>query len=416
MQRDRLWPIWLFYAYIISLSISPAVFTDPNDNRNYLLIFCMGIGFFGYLLMGKIQPRKDSTLLLIMILTIFIQGLFHFHSTRWSSIFFTCMFFFYYMVGLRLAKKCGATYESLYRICRGIIVAYFLVLLLQQICVLFGFPVINSTRDMSMMSSQWKLNSLSSEPSHTGRFVGILMYSCINAQFRIVKRSLTLKESYKLDRKLWLTFLWIELTTISGTAMIILAIIMTIFLSKRNIILFISIIGVIFCVGLISNITALRRATTFLLAVAGGNPELMMVADHSASTRIVPVLLCIFRLNPLSLGSWIGEGSGTIGKWLSQYMPGVPEGYIGGGIAAYAVECGLLVASLFISFSYRCCYDSKHKIPSIGLWIMCVLLIGINSQIGWLCMTMLYLDKNLDKLVSKTNDIGQSKKLPCIVI
>lgn len=126
-----------------------------------------------------------------------------------------------------------------------------------------------------------------------------------------------------------------------------------------------------------------------------GDTKLMMATDHSASVRVVPAILCIERIEPLSLRGWVGEGGGSTATWMSNYMPGVPKGWSGGAMASYALEYGLLVSLLFIGLSFNWCYDKNNKLCTIGLWLICVVLIGVNSQIAWLCILMLYLDKNL---------------------
>lgn len=69
------------------------------------------------------------------------------------------------------------------------------------------------------------LNSLSSEPSHSARFVAILMYSYLWMQDLLFGRQVAWGESVKKHTGIWLAFFWVMLTSGSGTAIMLLGII-----------------------------------------------------------------------------------------------------------------------------------------------------------------------------------------------
>lgn len=383
----------VFYIIVITLSISPAFLTSQEDGRNYLLIGCMGLGPLVYVLALKRMFKVDEEILWFVGLLFFISVIFNFHSIRWSSLMFTCMFLFYFLAAIHCAYRGNVGIKDICWICEKIIYAYCIVLFIQQICVALGLPVFNANN--YIVSQPWKLNALSAEPSHTSRYVGVLMYSFLLCKNRIYGRSISFLDSFKSNRKVWFSFLWVMLTTMSGTAMIVVGLIMTLYITKKNAILFAVLILIVLTLGVASDITALRRSTSFLSAAMTGNSDSMIEADHSASVRVVPWILCLQRLNVFSLRSWVGEGAGSTSLWMSDYMPGVVKGWTGGGIANLMVEYGLIVGLFYLFFSFRCCYNTNYKICSIGLWIICIVLLGINMQIAWLCMLMLYLDKNI---------------------
>ena len=385
----KIWEI-IFIMIIISLSISPAFATSEIDNRNFLLIICMAIGAMIFIINGEIKGQPDYVIFFLILIIFATQIVFHFNRMRWSSILFTFMFFIYFLVGIKTALKANLQYNELCKLFKSIIYAYVVVLLIQQFCVILGLPIFNKIGESENI---WKLNALSAEPSHTARYIGVLMYSYLNFKDRIQQKSISFSESFNKNILVWLSFLWIMLTTASGTALIVLCLIISRYLTKRNIIFGSIALFVIFTVGINSDISSLRRSTTFLSAVASGDSTNMIMADHSASIRIVPFLLCIERINPLTLQGWIGEGGGSTSSWMSDMIPGVPDDFSGGAMACYTLEYGLLVGGLFLYFSLKCCYDKHHKLCTTGLWLMCIVLIGINSQIAWFCMLMLYLDK-----------------------
>lgn len=383
----------IFYIIVITLSISPAFLTSQEDGRNYLLIGCMGLGPLVYVLALKRMFKVDEEILWFVGLLFIISVIFNFHSIRWSSLMFTCMFLFYFLAAIHCANRGKVGLKDICWICEKIIYAYCIVLFIQQICVALGLPVFNANN--YIVSQPWKLNALSAEPSHTSRYVGVLMYSFLLCKNRIYERNISFLESFRSNRKIWFSFLWVMLTTMSGTAMIVVGLIMTLYITKKNATLFAVLILIVLTLGVASDITALRRSTSFLSAAMTGNSDSMIEADHSASVRVVPWILCLQRLNVFSLRSWVGEGAGSTSLWMSDYMPGVVKGWTGGGIANLMVEYGLIVGLFYLIFSFRCCYNPNYKICSIGLWIICIVLLGINMQIAWLCMLMLYLDKNI---------------------
>lgn len=380
---------YIFYLIIISLSISPAIVTSQEDSRNFFLIGCMGLGPFFYLISTRKLFKIDRVILLFSLLLIIIPVLFNYGSIKWSSLFFTLMFLIYFLSGFHCAIRGKIEFGDIAKVCRLLILSYLIVLIIQQFCVLVSLPVFNGNQVNPL--EPWKLNSLSAEPSHTSRYVGILMFAYVFCCRSMHKLNYSFIASVKADKLIWFAFGWIMLTTVSGTGIIVFALIMTLFLTKKNILLFVLLFGLIGIVGVTSEITALKRSVVFLNAVITGNTDLMIDADHSASIRVAPWIWCIERLNPLSLRSWIGEGTGSTSLWMYTYMPGVPRGWTGGGIANMMVEYGLILGLYYLIFSYKCCSIRKYRICSIGLWIMCVVLLGINMQMSWLCILTMYI-------------------------
>lgn len=399
----------ILYFILVTLAVSPAFATSEIDNRNFLLIGSMGLGFIFLIFSHPYRPRIDYKLILLIFLMFGFQLLFHRGSFRPSSIFFTCMFFFYFMLTIRVFFKGNPSAEEFLRIIRLLIYAYFIVLLIQQFCVATGLPVFNGSH--ITMKEPWKLNSLSAEPSHTSRFVGILMYAYLSIEDKIAGYKLSFFESFKQSKKVWIAFLWVILTTVSGTGMLVVILIMARYFSTKILWVGVLMLGTILGIAAKSDITALSRFASFSQAVITLSPEAIIEADHSASVRVVPMILCISKIDPLSIDGWIGKGMGNVSSWLSQEMPGLPDGFSGGAMAAFALEFGLIIALFYFILSFKLCYDKDYKISSIGLWVSCCVLIGINSQIGWCCLTFLFLSKQYKtkKCVQKSSTISRKK-------
>ena len=381
----------LFYFIITTLSISPACTSDLIDNRNYLLIGAMFLGPLIIIFSNRIIEKIDTPIALLIITIFLTQIIFHFSTIRFSSIFFSCMYLIYFSATIRVFKRAKITANNFISVLRGLIIAYAIILLIQQFCVLTGLPVINQLGTTS--DNSWKLNSLSAEPSHTSRYVGLLMYTLlIEFDYKIGYKA-SFYFSFRQNKWTWICFLWIMLTIQSGTAFLILIIIFARYISRQRIIMASIILTIISLGGIYGNFKPLKRSVTFVASIFTGNPKEMISADPSASVRVVPTILCLERINPFSINGWIGEGSGSISTWMSKEFPGVKKGWTGGATAGYTLEYGLLVGLLLLVFTFKWCYDPNHKLESIGFWVICLVLEGINMQMAWLCITLLYLSK-----------------------
>lgn len=380
----------LFYFIVLTLSISLA-FAQGDDDRDYILIISMAFGPIIYLSSLSKLIKVDKIFIVFSTLYLIIPLIFRYHYIRWSSLFFSYMYIFYFLAGVHCAIRGNISIKNISWITKNIIYAYAIVLLLQQFCVLTGLPVINSSA--YLLNEPWKLNSLSAEPSHSSRLVGILMYGFIYCQSILTGKKLSLSQSFKIDSKVWIAFLWLELTTVSGTGMLVLLVILTMFIRKKSLPIFGIILFLFLSYGVMSDITALKRSSTFIGAVLTGDTSQMLGADHSASIRIVPWILCIQHINIFSFSSWVGEGMGSVARWMSALIPGVPNDFTGGGVANLIVERGLIIGVFYLIITFRLCYSKRYRFTSIGLWVLCIALDSINMQKVWLCMLILFLVK-----------------------
>ena len=121
-------------------------------------------------------------------------------------------------------------------------------------------------------------------------------------------------------------------------------------------------------------------------------------ADQSAALRIVPSLICLQQIDLLTVDGWFGRGIDYMSRIMSDYLPGVEKGYTGGGLLLYAVEYGFLSFLVIIRITFKLCYDRNNKTPSILFWFFSVFLVGVNSQLTWATIVLLYMVKCIQKL------------------
>lgn len=382
----------LLYIILLTLSISLWFTISPVDQRNYLLIGCMGIGFILTVFSGMLVPKVDIPVVAILLSMIVPQFLFHENSIRWSSLLYSVMFGFYFMLGARVYAKSDITDKELQYLFKNILYAYCIVLIIQQLCRLTGLPVFNGI--VLPQNEPWKLNSLAPEPSHSAYYIGTLMTAFCCISDLMIKRTQSFSESFKYNRKVWLAFFYTMITMMSGTAILMIFFVLARFISKRNLIIFVCLIVLFLVVGKTSGLAGLSRSSNFISAVLSGDFQQMIKADHSASVRVVPTMICFSNINPLSFHGWFGEGMGAVSKWMYRFFPGVPDDFSGGGVFKYIIEYGLLPGILLLYSSLRWTYVREIGLTSICLWIMTQVLMPMNMQIFWCYIMIFYIIKN----------------------
>ena len=68
---------------------------------------------------------------------------------------------------------------------------------------------------------------------------------------------------------------------------------------------------------------------------------------------------------------------------------GLPEGFTGGGMFQVWLDYGLLSFLLFVYFTFSATY-LKDSIVSVFFWFLLVFMYGVNSQIVWVTIVLLF--------------------------
>ncbi|UKA26084.1 hypothetical protein IHC93_04305 [Photobacterium damselae subsp. damselae] len=216
--------------------------------------------------------------------------------------------------------------------------------------MLFELPVLNANNYSSY--NAWKLNSLSAEPSHSARIIGVLLYSHFIMTELINGKKLTLIDYFIKNKFLVVSFLWVSLTMGSGTAFLMLSLLIVRFLNFKDIYLVVLLVGIsVFVVSSI-DMEVFDRFVNFSSAVMTLDKDKMIFADHSASVRVVPFIIAFEKLNLFSLNGLIGNGIDFTKSFMSVDFPGVKDGFTGGGMLSFALEFGwpLCLTFLYITF------------------------------------------------------------------
>ena len=330
----------------------------------------------------------EAVLLLGFALSIvFLPAFVHSGGTRWSTILYSLMFcglFISYDGMLRQGKLRLASFLN---IMRYLIIAYAVVLLIQQLCVLLGLPIFNLSNYNP--SERWKLNSLSPEPSHSARIIGLLMFSYILGSRLLVRASKTHKVSQRQYILLWLCFFWTMITMMSATALVMVIIVLVTNTQGNGIRFY----GISFLLAIFAIFFMPGDLTERIFAIASAaltlDYEAVLNADHSGAMRIAPMLVLLDETELFSVSGIFGNGVDSVSLFMSDYIWGVAEGTPGGGLLALWYEYGLISFLFFVLFTLYT--TSALKSPAgFLIWFLLIFIASVNSQMVWLAIILLH--------------------------
>jgi len=381
---------------IVSLATSPA-FAFDDEKKNIALIAIMAISPLIILIYKKIYSN-DIPLLLFMSSIILFPAFLHPETMRWSTVMYTAMFGLTFLAYKLLLYHNNFRREIYLKVLKYLIFAYVLVLLIQQFCVLTGIPIFNVSN--YRLNEPWKLNSLTSEPSTSARIVALLMFSYITIKELIILRKYDFRIDFKTDKWVWLSFIWTMVTMGSGTAFLFLAMVLLKFVRLKSLApLLVIFLGITLFVNALEIVTFERTFRSFM-AVLTLDSEKIYEADHSAAFRIIPLIILAQRIGFTSINDWFGYGVDFVGSFLSDEVRGLPEGWTSGGLLQLWVDYGFVVFILFITFNLINIVK-KGDYLSMAFWFMIVFIQGINNQILWLGIVLLFTNKYFKKSAEK---------------
>ena len=379
------------------MATSPAIFLGEG-NINLLLIAVMSFSLLVVIARYKLY-RSEIWLLLFMVSIITIPPLAHPESMRWSTVLYSFMFSLTFLAYNRLLRYKIFNIESYLSFLKYIIYGYAIVLLIQQFCVLTGLPIFNVSNYDPV--EPWKLNSLSAEPSHSARIVALLMYCYIVIKELISNAFYDFRKNFKKDKWVWLGFLWTMLTMGSATAFVFIAIFFLKFIRFKMLVqLGLLVVATAFFVDMIG-VDAFDRVLKVFKATLTLDPNTIIAADHSASSRIAPMIYLAEMVDLTTFNGWFGHGIDNVSTFMSSLISGVPDDISGGGMFQLWFEYGFVSFILFVIFSFKCTYRKEDNL-SVIFWFFLVFMYGVNSQIVWLCIILLYTNRYFSCQCSQT--------------
>jgi hypothetical protein len=374
------------------MATCPAVFIW-QDSFNGLLLLLMLLSpiIVFFLFFKNIKIYKHEILLILFLLTAFLfPSLFKYDTLRWTTILYTTMYCITFMMYIRLLEKSSISISQYLSLIKFLIYAYFTVLLIQQLCVLTGLPIVLENAYNPL--EQWKLNSLSLEPSHSARFMPLLMYTFITVKEIILNRRYDLKKDLKTDKYIWIAFSYSMVTMGSGTAFLFIPIVLLKFIRGKNIFALFFLTLVLWIAAQYISPQTMKRTTDTFWAVLTFDENKIIDADGSTSMRIIPLMIVVKNIGLTTHDDLFGHGIDSTNNLLFSRVPSLIEKTTGGGLFQIWYEYGFISFILFFLFSMLTCYK-KGDFLSFIFWFFLIFMYGVNSQIVWSCIIILYTNK-----------------------
>ena len=369
---------------IIVLSVTITAFLDEETMVNWFVVGTISLSPIILLFYRNVSKEEEKFwFFLFSFLAIIV--LFNFASIRWTTVLFSSAFIVFFIAYTRVISKDSPRISFFLSILKVLIIAYWVVLMMQQFCVLLGLPIINVFAYST--DEPWKLNSLMSEPSHSARVIPILMYIYVSMK-ELLKGPVTLKQSYKHDRLIWFAFVYSCVTMLSATAYIFMFIVFAKFLNRRTIfqsVLIGCLVGVIILQAGTNKV--LQRTVNILVATQSMNEDMIIDADGSGAYRIVPFFRGAMAIGFSTKEDFLGHGIDADMRDILP-LPGTDKGSAGPFVIWY--NYGLILQFIYWYITLSVCYIRKDKI-SLLVWFLCVFTYGgMNNQIVWLAIVLLY--------------------------
>ena len=124
----------------------------------------------------------------------------------------------------------------------------------------------------------------------------------------------------------------------------------------------------------------------------------MVIADHSASIRVAPLLIFFKHLDFNLLNTWVGYGYGYTKTIMVGLIPGIDEELWAGSafLPSYILDNGIISALVFFLFVKRNLLVSVISFEALFL-ILILINSSFNSQLFWFSIIIFTINKILIK-------------------
>ena len=298
---------------------------------------------------------------------------------RFSTLGFLGMYLILYINYYSFIVKGTFTLEYFTKILKYLIIAYAVVLIGQQMCVLVGLrnmPLLNLQNQFFL--SITKLPSLTLEPSHSARILTFTMLGYLRCMEIMKGKRITLQELFSPEQRIvTFSFLWSMLMMGSGTAFVGMGVLSLYFITRKTVIYIIPLIIGMFMLGQSMELKQMDRAVALAEAASTGSAEEAMAADGSGATRIIPVMNVFTKTDVTQLETWIGKKSMEKDKhWWKRTDTKIYDQY------------GLIAFIISLVFIYSCVIRHFFSIETLLYLILLGFTLG-NIYYAWGCLMIM---------------------------
>ena len=298
---------------------------------------------------------------------------------RFSTLGFLGMYLILYINYYSFIVKGTFTLEYFTKVLKYLIIAYAVVLIGQQMCVLVGLrnmPLLNLQNQFFL--SITKLPSLTLEPSHSARILTFTMLGYLRCMEIMKGKRISLQELFSPEQRIvTFSFLWSMLMMGSGTAFVGMGVLSLYFITRKTVIYIIPLIIGMFMLGQSMELKQMDRAVALAEAASTGSAEEAMAADGSGATRIIPVMNVFTKTDVTQLETWIGKKNMEKDKhWWKRTDTKIYDQY------------GLIAFIISLVFIYSCVIRHFFSIETLLYLILLGFTLG-NIYYAWGCLMIM---------------------------
>ncbi|MDE7402993.1 MAG: hypothetical protein K2M87_06245 [Muribaculaceae bacterium] len=374
---------------LVALCISPKITNGPYS-RNDLLIILLVLSPLCLLFRRcrVIMPRIDLPLAVMAACVICFPAIFHPETIRWGTMLYTVGWCVGFAMLARLITASNLNGPDLIKVICWIIYAYFILLVIQQVAVLFDLPVVPmyDPRKWHVTGIKpWKLNSLHVETSLMTFTLSVLMFyrSLI---LRSDKSGISFAEDIKRNWKVWCAYLWVMLTTYSLGGIIFLILAFLPRINRKGLIALVGVAALLYIAGWFApeNMhNPLQRFNTLTQAVLSGDKDAIANADSSLSDRLLPNVSGFKAMFTPSADLIIGHGVDSDARDLPP-RPFCKTGFAGFFTLGYMY--GLICIIAFWTVLVRTSFSRRYPVTIFMTLLALQVSIEFNLQNCWLIM------------------------------
>ena len=322
---------------------------------------------------------------------------FVFNSTnlRISTVLYSGLFIFTFLCYKELLMGSQINPRIILNLIKSIICAFAIVMVLQQIQVLFFHTTAFNGAEWQTTIDRIKgakFNSLSYEASNVPLVLFILTYSYTKIQQYVQGKKLNFKDSLKQFPLIWFCFFYVVISTFSLTSLFIVPFIFVQYvkISVRFIVLVV--FAVIFAGALFPLLEGgnFERYRLLVGAITTLDVNQIIAADPSGAVRIFPYFEYVSSLDFIDIHTWLGHGTDSAKKYLNIIMFGDPDMEYGvGNITSFFYDYGLIAAIVFLSALKRTFNCRWFSFEMLCYWAVYSIL-QFNHTVLWLFIIMMF--------------------------
>lgn len=240
----------------------------------------------------------------------FLVAYFQTTPLRPEALAYSVAFFMTYMMFYTLVYNGCFSRNQARTLLETLFWAYVAVLVIQQIYSFAGgreWPLMNL---FSARAHVLKCQSLSLEPSHSGRILGAVFYALLKIWEYQKGTRLSIGDLWAEHRWLTVGFLYAMISMQSATAIFVLLLLLLYFFSWKYVLPLIMIFMLLPTIAEVTESYELKRVIAIMESVTTGNTEEAIAADESGSYRVAP-MLNMLNADYGDVKLWTGHGIDT---------------------------------------------------------------------------------------------------------